>query len=181
MDDYDRLLALTSAAESCNGAARDFVDTFGRDPQFSRYLSAEGQPYCQPAANSQARQRMERAETELDRLQTYIHRWDEASAVLWYVARAVGINLPVIELNGATYQTAHEAARYFAEFLITTLSDVEGVSDIEQSFDLSRRLSPFKSFLDLYGRLQAEHHAAAEIVPLSDDGGDESVNIACHQ
>ncbi|MBA3482744.1 MAG: hypothetical protein H0T51_13095, partial [Pirellulales bacterium] len=125
MDDFNRLSALTDAADTCNANARAFIEHFGDEPEFSRFLTASGQPYCQPAASDQAGQRIDQAWAEAERLAGYVRRWDQASGSLGCIAAAVGIKLPVIEFNGATYQTAHEAARHFAEAVVSTLRSVE--------------------------------------------------------
>ena len=166
MDDFDRLFALTRAAEGCNSLARDFIDHYGEEPDFSRFLSAEGQPYCQPAANQQARQHLDNAQWKVERLREVTRRWDEASDAHYFVGKAAADQrLPVLEFNGSTYPTVHEAARYFAEAVSEVLGKVEGYGDIEHSFELARLLADFQPVPDYYGQIQRESVAAEEFLP----------------
>ncbi len=172
MDDFDRLLALTQAAESCNGSARQFIDYYGDEPEFSRFLSAPDQPYCQPAADSQARQHMDRARNAAEKMRGYVREWDDASAALDYINR-VACQWPEFTLfDGTTCLSAHEAARNFASDLAGIFCRVQGWTDIECAFDLARRLADVRPIPDFYGRITKEHYAASELVelpPLSDE------------
>lgn len=176
MDDFDRLLALTRAAENCNGLARQFIEHFGDDPEFSRLLSAPGQPYCQPTADSQAKQHMADARSATAAMREEARRWDQACVAHDAVLRAaVDLRLPVLHFNGSTYPTAHEAARHFAQAVSEVLYRTEGYGDIEHSFELARLLADFRPVPDYYGQIQQESIAAEEFLPAtaSNVGDDE--------
>lgn len=180
MDDFDRLLALTRAAEGCNTLVRDFIDYYGDEPEFSRFLSAPGQPYCQPAANQQAEQHLNNAQWKAERLREEVRRWDHACGVHDAVVRAaVSLRTPVIQFNGATYPTAHQAARYFAEAVSEVLHRVEGYGAIEHSFELARLLADFQPMPDYYGQIHQESIAAEEFLTISepDDAAESTEEV----
>lgn len=180
MDDFDRLLALTRAAESCNGLARSFIEYFGSEPDFSRYWTAEGQPYCEPTASMQARQRLDSARGYADQLRDVCRKWDKASGALDFVASAIGARYEVLTTpDGRTHHTGHEAARQFAEAVASLYCEIEANTDIELCFELARRLSDIQPVPDYFGRIQAEHYAASDLVPSGngDDGEADGIQM----
>ncbi|BBO34727.1 hypothetical protein [Lacipirellula parvula] len=180
MHDFHRLLAFTRAAENCYGLARQIVDGYSDAPEFSRFLSVEGRPYCQPTANWQARSHMDGAEKDFAALEDAVREWDGAARVaVDYVQKAASNqHFPVISVLGSSCASAHEAARQFAQAVRGVFSKVAGDGDIEQAFDLARLLVEFRTVPDFSAFIARESLAAEDLTPaLPDDEEPDEVEV----
>lgn len=166
MNDFDRLLALTDAAQDCNHLAREFIDDFGCIPEFSRdSLAAQGQ----------ARERMSYADAHIKGIKQAIKRWDEASdSLCWVSLPQATQGLPVFSVDGRTYTTAYEAARNLADAVLVRYRRIEGFDDTElcrnlagELFDLAIDETP-----DFRGFIGRESAAAQDACPLGDGAND---------
>ncbi len=160
MDDFHRLLALTRAAEACNGNARTFIRRFSKVLPYSR-------DSC--AAQRQVSVKWHRAQGLAMLLEGAMEAWEEHSDVLDYIGKAVGVSAPPLFVDGLSYQTAHEAAYYLADAVLTRFRDSGGDDDIDACRDLANRLADFGGLPDLYGRIQGESFAGRVLVPTEPD------------
>ena len=169
MEGFNSLLALTHAAESCNGAARQFAEQYSSVPEWSHF---QGGSLCQPAADSQAAQHLGHVRSDVGRMEEYIRDWDIAYDGLQYVRDAVAAmnpKPPIYSFNGQTHNTAHRAAQAFAQWMVEIYQATEGWNDREVIADLANRLRDVGPIQDFYGYIEREHDAASPLAPLDDD------------
>ncbi len=97
---------------------------------------------CQPTADSQAAERIGYVRSDVEGLEGYIQAWDSACGGLRYISEAVATMhpWPIYRFNDQSHNTAHEAARGVAQWIVEIYRAKEGWNDREVIADLAGRL-----------------------------------------
>lgn len=169
MEDFDKVLALRDAAQDCNYSARRFIDDYKDLPHLSTY--GPNRVLDSFAALLQAKQHLDRSDSDIAIIERDIQRWDDArDALYWVEVDSHKLKLPIFTVAGKTKTTSHQAARDLAELVVDRWRNIEGLDDIELCHDLARSMSELAETLakeqDFTGFIGRESAAAQDACPL---------------